>query len=52
MKILLPPSEGKAAAVAGEPVELGDLSFAFLSDARERAIAGAFQNDLTPVAVH
>ncbi|MDT0188946.1 YaaA family protein [Rothia terrae] len=36
MKILLPPSEGKAAAVAGEPVELGDLSFAFLSDARER----------------
>lgn len=31
-------------AANGQPI--------LLSDARERAIAGAFQNDLTPVAVH
>lgn len=28
----------------GEPI--------LLSDARDRAIAGAFENDLTPVAIH
>ena len=31
-------------AANGQPI--------LLSDARERAIAGAFENDLTPVAVH
>jgi hypothetical protein len=31
-------------AANGEPI--------LLSDARDRAIAGAFENDLTPVAVH
>lgn len=36
MKILLPPSEGKCAAVSGACVELGGLSFPFLTEARER----------------
>lgn len=31
-------------AANGQPI--------LLSDARDRAIAGAFENDLTPVAVH
>ncbi len=38
MKILLPPSEGKTAAPSGAAIELGDLSFPFLSDARERIV--------------
>ncbi|QRZ62374.1 YaaA family protein [Rothia sp. ZJ932] len=35
MKILLPPSEGKCAALAGEPVDVDALSFPFLIPARE-----------------
>ncbi len=31
-------------AANGQPI--------LLSDARERALAGAFENDLTPVAIH
>ncbi|WP_354640016.1 peroxide stress protein YaaA [Kitasatospora camelliae] len=40
MLVLLPPSEGKAAAEAGVPVELGGLSLPGLTGARE-AVLGA-----------
>lgn len=36
MKILLPPSEGKACAIAGEPVDVWLLCFPSLTEARER----------------
>lgn len=35
MKILLPPSEGKCAAVSGGSVDFAGLSFPFLTEARE-----------------
>jgi cytoplasmic iron level regulating protein YaaA (DUF328/UPF0246 family) len=37
--ILLPPSEGKARPAAGEPVDLGALSFPRLSPQRERLLS-------------
>ncbi len=36
MLILLPPSEGKTTPTRGKPLDLGDLSFAGLSEARDR----------------
>ena len=39
MLVLLPPSEGKAASGAEEPLALGDLSLPELNPARERALA-------------
>lgn len=38
MIILLPPSETKTPAPAGDPVDLGELSFPELSDARETVV--------------
>ncbi|MCX9190937.1 hypothetical protein C3Y87_05825 [Carbonactinospora thermoautotrophica] len=38
MIILLPPSEGKAAAGSGPPVDLGTLSFPQLTETRERVL--------------
>ena len=40
MLILLPPSEGKAAARRGKPLDLDDLAFPALTGARERVRAG------------
>ena len=37
--ILLPPSEGKTAPAAGEPVDLGELAFPSLTRTRERLLA-------------
>src|SRR6185436_14262696 len=39
MLILLPPSEGKTAPAAGEPVDLDELPFAGLTKTRERLLA-------------
>ena len=39
MLILLPPSEGKSAARRGKPLDLADLSFPGLTEARERVLA-------------
>ncbi|HEY0952304.1 YaaA family protein, partial [Nocardioides sp.] len=38
MLILLPPSEGKAAARRGRPLDLGTLAFPALTSARERVL--------------
>lgn len=38
MLILLPPSEGKTPATGTNPVEMGDLSFPQLTEARERVV--------------
>jgi uncharacterized protein len=38
MLILLPPSEGKTAPAAGEPVDLGSLAFPSLNKTRERLL--------------
>jgi cytoplasmic iron level regulating protein YaaA (DUF328/UPF0246 family) len=38
--ILLPPSEGKAAAAAGPPLELGSLSYPELTRTRQRVLDG------------
>ena len=38
MVILLPPSEGKTAPTAGEPVEVGALPFPGLNKTRERLL--------------
>lgn len=42
MLILLPPSEGKTAPTTGHPLDMAGLSFASLTDVRER-IAGRLQ---------
>ena len=39
MLILLPPSEGKATPRRGKPLDLADLSFPALTEAREQAVA-------------
>lgn len=39
MRILLPPSEGKATPVSGPSLDLAGLSFPGLSDARERVLS-------------
>ena len=38
MLILLPPSEGKTAPAAGDPVDLGSLAFPALNKTRERLL--------------
>jgi cytoplasmic iron level regulating protein YaaA (DUF328/UPF0246 family) len=48
--ILLPPSEGKTAAVRGKPLELADLSFPELLDARTRMVESLVAFSGTPEA--
>jgi len=43
MLILLPPSEGKAAPAAGEPVDLGSLAFADVLTERREALLDALE---------
>jgi uncharacterized protein len=43
MKVLLPPSEGKAAPVEGEPVELGSLAFAAELTGRREGLLDALE---------
>lgn len=51
MLILLPPSEGKAVGTRGAALELGQLSFPELTDARTRAIDALVEASARPDAL-
>ncbi|HEY1480409.1 MAG TPA: peroxide stress protein YaaA [Gaiellales bacterium] len=51
MLILLPPSEGKAAARRGAPLELASLSFPELSETRERVLDALVRASARPDAL-